>query len=206
MMKLKILIAEPSLIITEGLRCILHDDPRLEILGTADDMPLLQERLAAHHPDIVIINPGLLPYAAQSPANAELPEGTFSVAIVYQYFEPAYLRNFDAVIDIRDSKHNIIATLTELDHETSNKHDSQPDAQELTKRERDILVLVAKGLMSKEIADQLNISIHTVISHRKNITKKTGIKSVAGLAVYAMLNNLMNDPTTPETPHGGNVV
>ena len=59
----------------------------------------------------------------------------------------------------------------------------------MTKRERDVLVLVAKGLMSKEIAEQLNISIHTVISHRKNITKKTGIKSVAGLAVYAMLNN-----------------
>ena len=52
--------------------------------------------------------------------------------------------------------------------------------------------------MSKEIAEQLNISIHTVISHRKNITKKTGIKSVAGLAVYAMLNNLMSEPKSDE--------
>ena len=48
-------------------------------------------------------------------------------------------------------------------------------------------------LMNKEIADQMNISIHTVISHRKNITRKTGIKSVSGLTVYALLNNLIDE-------------
>jgi DNA-binding CsgD family transcriptional regulator len=53
-------------------------------------------------------------------------------------------------------------------------------------------VLVAKGLANKEIADKLNISIHTVMSHRKNIAHKTGIKSVAGLTVYALLNNLLD--------------
>ena len=62
----------------------------------------------------------------------------------------------------------------------------------LTSREREILVLVAKGMINKEIADMLNISIHTVITHRKNITQKTGIKTVAGLTVYALLNNLLN--------------
>ena len=93
--------------------------------------------------------------------------------------------------------------LTSLDREENEKKDGRSlDASDLTKRERDILVLVAKGLMSKEIAEQLNISIHTVISHRKNITKKTGIKSVAGLAVYAMLNNLMNEPIGAEGHNG----
>lgn len=61
---------------------------------------------------------------------------------------------------------------------------------ELSDREKEVLVLVSRGLSSKAIADQLNISIHTVNSHRKNITQKTGIRSVAGLAVYAMLRNL----------------
>ncbi|MCR5064628.1 MAG: helix-turn-helix transcriptional regulator [Bacteroidales bacterium] len=65
------------------------------------------------------------------------------------------------------------------------------DDYELSNREMDVLVLVAKGLSTKEIADKLNISVHTVNSHRKNITHKTGIKSVAGLAVYAMIHNLM---------------
>ena len=44
-----------------------------------------------------------------------------------------------------------------------------------------------------EIADMLNISIYTVISHRKNIVAKTGIKSVAGLTVYALINNLISE-------------
>lgn len=64
------------------------------------------------------------------------------------------------------------------------------DDYELSEREKEVLLLVSKGLSSKEIADHLCLSIHTVNSHRKNITQKTGIKSVAGLAVYAMLNNL----------------
>ena len=62
---------------------------------------------------------------------------------------------------------------------------------ELTTREKDVLTLLVKGLLNKEIADKLNISIHTVITHRKNIVRKTGIKTVAGLTIYAMLNNLM---------------
>lgn len=64
--------------------------------------------------------------------------------------------------------------------------------EELSEREKEILVCVAHGMLNKEIADQNNISIHTVISHRKNITRKTGIKTVAGLTVYAILNGLID--------------
>ena len=64
--------------------------------------------------------------------------------------------------------------------------------EELSAREKEILVCVAKGMLNKEIADAENISIHTVITHRKNITRKTGIKTVAGLTVYALLNNLID--------------
>ncbi len=64
--------------------------------------------------------------------------------------------------------------------------------QELSAREKEILVSVAQGLLNKEIADKHNISINTVITHRKNITRKTGIKTVPGLTVYAILNNLID--------------
>ena len=63
---------------------------------------------------------------------------------------------------------------------------------ELSAREKEILVSVAQGLLNKEIADKHNISINTVITHRKNITRKTGIKTVPGLTVYAILNNLID--------------
>ena len=62
----------------------------------------------------------------------------------------------------------------------------------LSEREKEILVSVARGLLNKEIADRHNISINTVITHRKNITRKIGIKTVAGLTAYAILNNLID--------------
>ena len=66
------------------------------------------------------------------------------------------------------------------------------EGEELSLREKEILICVAKGMLNKEIADLYNISIYTVITHRKNITRKTGIKTVAGLTVYALLNNLID--------------
>ncbi len=67
-----------------------------------------------------------------------------------------------------------------------------PERQELSDREKEILVSVAQGLINKEIADKHNISINTVITHRKNITRKTGIRTVPGLTVYAILHNLID--------------
>ena len=61
----------------------------------------------------------------------------------------------------------------------------------LSEREKDVLRCVALGLINKEIADRLFISLHTVITHRKNITGKLGIKTVAGLTVFAILNKLV---------------
>lgn len=67
-----------------------------------------------------------------------------------------------------------------------------PDTEELTDRERDVLIQVVRGLSNKEIADVLFISTHTVISHRKNITRKLNIHSTAGLTIYAIVNHLVD--------------
>jgi len=66
------------------------------------------------------------------------------------------------------------------------------DQEGLSLREREVLQLVACGFINKEIADKLYISLHTVISHRKNITRKLQIKTVAGLTIYALLNGLIS--------------
>lgn len=63
---------------------------------------------------------------------------------------------------------------------------------ELTKREIEVLQMVTKGHTNKEIADLLFVSTHTVISHRKNISEKTGIKSASGLTMYAILKKIID--------------
>jgi regulator of cell morphogenesis and NO signaling len=62
----------------------------------------------------------------------------------------------------------------------------------LTIREREIVKLVATGFSTKEIADMLFISSHTVITHRKNITSKLGIRSIPGITVYAIIEGIIN--------------
>ena len=86
-----------------------------------------------------------------------------------------------------------IQKLIQVIRQSGNKNKNpMQDNGELTSREKEVIKLIALGLANKEIADKLFISIHTVISHRKNITEKLGIKSISGLTVYAIINNLLD--------------
>ena len=75
---------------------------------------------------------------------------------------------------------------------TSRHHRLQQATEELSDRERDVLIQVVRGLSNKEIADVLCISQHTVVSHRKHITHKLNIHSTAGLTIYAIVNRLID--------------
>lgn len=96
-------------------------------------------------------------------------------------------------VNIRCGEAELVGELMRLHHRAH--HPSHPDhpggmprtaePDPLTPREREVLTLVAKGLLNKEIAERLGIGLTTVISHRRNITERLGIRNVAGLAVYA---------------------
>ncbi len=186
--KISILIVEPSDIIVEGLRRSLEGFD-FNVLATLHDAQNLSERLLSSRPDLLLINPSLLamPWRQQLLEWQQQRPQMAIVALVYSYFNPNELSAFRAVLDILTPVNNVAPLLLEV----CGGESEETEDYELSERETDILVLVAKGLSSKEIADKLNISVHTVSTHRKNITHKTGIKSVAGLAVYAMLHNLM---------------
>lgn len=83
----------------------------------------------------------------------------------------------------------IIDRLQQLFSYESNATES---AKELSARETDVLQLIVTGITNKEIADKLNISLNTVLSHRKNITAKLGIKTISGLTYYAIMNGLIS--------------
>ncbi len=195
--KKKVLIVEPSIIIKEGLIKILGKSPELDVLRPSDGTEDYAERISVARPDILLINPTVMPYFKRYPVYSlaqEYPHMTI-IALVYQYIDNSILHAFHSVLEIRESAERIVDIILEAYASTSDRAEMLDPAggHELTRRETDVLVLVAKGLMSKEIAERLHISVHTVISHRKNITRKTNIKSVAGLALYALMNNLMEE-------------
>ena len=185
-----LLILEPSDIIRTGLETLL--DRQFTLLAPLRDYPPdLPGRLSRLQPDILLLNPTLIPAPTrmQLAALTQARPSMAIVALVYQYVEPQLLETFRAVLDIREQGSHVAQRLREC---CRTEPDTSPESYELSERETEVLLLVAQGCSSKEIADRLHISIHTVNTHRTNITHKTGIKSVAGLAVYAMLHNLIN--------------
>lgn len=75
---------------------------------------------------------------------------------------------------------------------STENHRHLPKKNLLTRRETEILKLIAQGNLNKQIADKLNISINTVLTHRKNILSKTGIKTASGLTLYSISHGLLS--------------
>ncbi len=76
--------------------------------------------------------------------------------------------------------------------EVTEDNDDTGSQTELSDREKEIVGLLVRGMKNKEIADKLFISVHTVQTHRKNISRKLDIHSVGALSIYAIVNNIVN--------------
>jgi len=99
--------------------------------------------------------------------------------------------DFMEIIDRTENEKIMLRKLERRLYAFSENGTENPPPDDISDRERDVLRLVAQGFTNKEIADRLFISSHTVITHRKNITAKLGIKTIAGLTMYALINRLI---------------
>ena len=194
MRRYKVAIIEPSIIIAEGLCKILQSSSEADVVGIYPTLRDFAERRVARDFEVVIVGSQAV-RGGESVRGSVAELGTTIVLLATTMVDEEVLRQVDGVINIYDNEAALLRKLrAAIEQGETNPYS---DSHDLSERERDVLILVAKGMANKEIADRLNISIHTVMSHRKNITHKTGIKSVAGLTVYALLNNLLdqNDVT-----------
>ena len=190
----KILIVETSPLISSGLSSFFEGMNQFTVSAVVDNIEDLQDKMVIHNPDILIINPIMIGYYALNNFFKNLSQNypnIHCVALVTTYIDKNILRYFKEIVELSDNKQKVVNKLINLLN-NSDETTSQENI-ELSNRESDVLVSVAKGMTNKEISDLLSISVHTVITHRKNIVKKTGIKSVAGLTVYALLNNLVEE-------------
>ena len=184
-------IVVPYDMLAQGLRLVIDELKDFEVVTVVSDhCQFFIERIILSHPDILIVDPDILDFKKRGDVENIMEETDCKhiVALSAHYINPDILKRYHAIIDISDNQDRINNKLKKL----VQTERVETESNELTSREREILVSIAKGMMNKEIADKHNLSIHTVITHRKNITKKTGIKSVSGLTVYAILNNLID--------------
>ena len=182
-----IAIVDSSHIIREGIASILREGNICQRIGSLENLSEWRFAFKDAEPDMIIINPEL--WHKSDVRKLKIKESTgkpIVVGIIYQYCDREKLNLFDETIYITDSDETII---NKLRHTQKHSNDNSENPV-LTVREKDVLRLLLQGYSNKEVADKLVISTHTVIAHRKNIVEKTGIRSLPGLAVYAILNNI----------------
>ncbi len=195
---MKVFLIMPSQVMVRGIEGVFRDMGEFTVAGAATFLTPREETILKNiSADAVIVDPAVFPHSARSNIKHHIAEYTDVPVIAFPsiFIDEETARQYDAVLSLYDSPADIIHKLRKA--VSSSKDNSLSNGDELSAREKDILICVAKGFLNKEIADMFNISIHTVISHRRNITRKTGIKTVAGLTVYAILNNLI-DPSSVE--------
>ncbi len=195
---INIIAIEASPLISEGLAGLLNKSGlhcRLSVVSSIDEAELLQ---AKNRHELIIINPL---YFCNNTKLFNAAKSRFErvkwVGLIYAVYAPEIISMFDALITITDNSLSVTDTLTKLlDDDNDSEQGSLQEI--LTSREIEVLKLLATGHANKEIADKLNISVHTVITHRKNISQKTGIKTVSGLTIYAVTQKLISIDTIME--------
>lgn len=189
---IKIAIADSSTIIRSGLAMTLKRLPHLRIqpIEILSSMALT-DCCRTQMPDIVIVNPSFGHFFDVDVFLDRYKEsGVKVVALVSSFVDSSLLTKYNDSISIFDDFETINSKIAKLIDEPK-EHDDVNEQDVLSHREKEIVVCVVKGMTNKEIAEKLFLSIHTVITHRKNISKKLQIHSASGLTIYAIVNKLV---------------
>ncbi len=198
---IKIAVAEPSLIIRNGMLSVLKRLSGLNIqIVEIPDVSKLDMILRMQHPDILIINPMLLGVFSLQQIKGDVEFRKLKcVALQISLTDREAMKDYDQTISVYDTAEQIKEKIQYLQAELS-EGDEEPTEQ-LSTREKEIIVCVVKGMTNKQVADQLCLSIHTVITHRRNIAAKLQIHSSAGLTIYAIVNKLVELNEIKDTIH-----
>jgi len=188
--RINIAIIEPSQIVFEGLSNILLKSGQHYQVFKIDDLEEATMAVTNYEIDLIIVNPSQIQNRARLYKTIKKTLPAHWVALVYSFFSNELLALFDGAMRVTDKSDDIIQTINRLTG--TDMVDENQQQESLSERETEVLVQLVNGLSNKEIADKLNISIHTVISHRKNISQKTGIKSQSGLTIYALSNKIIS--------------
>lgn len=189
---IRILLAETAPVVSEGLTGIIKQSELKAQIALAASWEEMELNLARDNFDLVILNPLFIQFETRkfSLLKGQHPKIRFA-ALQYTYIEQKIVKMFDAVIHISDTPDVIVNSVEKLfSYVPAGVHGVSQEI--LSERETEVLRLLAFGLANKEIADKLNISTNTVITHRKNISQKTGIKSVSGLTIFAVAQQIVS--------------
>lgn len=190
--KPKIIVIHPNSLCCMAMRTILVDIA--PFVGMFRDVDILSynslEQMLQDQPQMVIHY-----FVAAQVLQANMPYFAPQLrrCIVLTEGDDTALPEGTRTIDIRRPEQELLKAFLMMH---SNAHTSMPhpvpqEGELLSQREKDVLALIVKGYINKEIADMLNISTPTVIFHRRNLSEKIGSKSVGRQTIYAVMNGIV---------------
>lgn len=187
----KILIAETAPIILNGIVACLKKIKEFHSgIIEVDSKESLLETISTEMIDLLIVNPtfGGLLHPNEIRKNSLNPElKIFAVEI--SKLSKSTLALYDDHIHVTED----IADLTKKVKSLVLSDETEIDEKEaLSSREKEIISFVVQGFTNQEIADKLFLSIHTVMTHRRNIARKLQIHSATGLTIYAIVNKIVD--------------
>lgn len=204
---IKITIVDDHKLFSDGLVALLEKDDDFQVINQIYDSKNAIHEISKEEPDIVLID-FKMPYVNGLELSKQLllnfPQ--IKILILSMYEEERFIKDFKeagtkgylvktasiedvkkAIVQIHEGK-TVFETL-DLNHRNPHNEDTFLKKLSLTPREEDVVKLIIKGLNTRQIADNLNISYYTAETHRKNIYTKLGIKG----GERVLLNQLLND-------------
>lgn len=205
---IKVFIVEDHMVVVEGIRSLLECERDFEVIGNSDNGTSCLNFFRTNTADVILMDislpdmngidlckvikenyPGIMVLALST-----FNQGTY-VSKMMESGASGYLLKNAGRHEIIQALHDVVKGKTYLSFEAGqalkSASSSNPQQPLLTKREKEILLLITEGLTNIQIGEKLFISIDTVESHRKNLYSKLGVKNTAMLMRYAIENDLI---------------
>lgn len=219
--KIKVVIADDHQIFIEGIKSLIKDSEKVVLVGEARDGETLLQVLKSKSPDVVLMDvsmPKMGGIEASRKIRTQFPEikilgltmsdDADSVSEMMRAGALGYLLKttskaelISAIVHVNNGEKYLSAEMSmkliekmfdENEKEKERVEEARvPRKAEITKRELAIVRLIAQEMTNVEIAKKLNNSPMTIITHRKNLLRKLGVKNTAGLVKYAVINGLL---------------
>lgn len=211
---IRVLVADDHTVVRQGIRRVLEEDPGLLVVAEAATGGEVLERAARERPDVVLLDltmPGATGLDVVRALREQVVETRVLILSVHDDREyvlesvragaHGYLRKDSSPSEIRQAIRAVHGGDSFFSPPVARhlaaavqQGDDQPGAlEDLTSRERDVLVRISRGLTNREAAGELGISVRTVEAHRDSLMRKLRIHTVAGLTRFAMEQGLLRD-------------
>ena len=212
-MGIRIVLADKQVMFRDAVRALIEKLGGCEIVGEASDGGEALACIDTHDPDLVVLEislpvlagPEVVRRAKVAGSSAQFVfltdrNGKRDVEEAFQSGANGYVCKVDSVTDLLAAIEAVRSGRTYLSSNATRHlvelalghHPPEMGRCELTRREQEILQLIAEGLSSKEIAEALHVSVRTIDSHRTNLMDKLEIRKVSKLVRYAIREGLLD--------------